>query len=274
MHRSVFNYLSLFAVLCCNSLIADVFVPTAQTTEWRFNGDYSAVYGPGVMTAQGAASSTDTFTSANIGGQTTNVLDFSDRASNADGYTVNVNIDGSLDGGASDGVDQFTMIFDIAFTDATRSYMGLWNGNASNSNDSELFIRPDTGGFWMPTTGSVAGGTLTLGQFHRVVFRNDWINNDVDIFVDGTLVVENAGSPDYVFDGSSNPFWFLTDNTPGETASGRIAAFAFANTLLSDQQIIDLGSSNANGIFSAVPEPSSLLSLMTIAGVFAFRRKR
>ena len=90
--------------------------------------------------------------------------------------------------------------------------------------------------------------------------------------MDGTLVADSVGVSDYVYDGDPNPFWFLTDNTPSETASGQLAAFGFADTLLSDADIIALGGPDAAGIF--VPEPSVSFFLGAFAFCHLLRRRR
>ena len=274
MKKHTFVLFSVLSLLTPFSLSADVTIPNANTSEWRFDGSYDPVYGPGTLNVEGAAGTTDSFTTNNVGGQSAGVLQFTQRASNADGYTMLTGIDGSQDGGSDPtGVEQFTMILDMMFDDESQSFMGIWNGNANNANDSEFFIRPDTGGFWMPTTGSTAAGSLNVGEFNRIVFRNDWINDDTDVFVNGTLVIDSAASPDYVFDGSQNPYWFLTDNTPGETGSGQISAYAFTDVLLSDADIAALGGVSAAGIFS-IPEPTHFMVLMGLGCCKFVRRRR
>ncbi len=230
-------------------------VPTANTTHWSFSSsNTTADTGPATMTAEGVAGTTDTFVTATVGGASATVLNFTTRAAAADGYTVRTGIVSPAD----TGIRQFTMVLDIMFDNASQGYMGIWNGNATNSNDSEFFIRPDTGGFWDPQSGNFGAATLTLNQFHRVVYRMDYDGGDVDVFVDGTQVLTNGTPNDYVYDGDPNPFWFLTDNTPGETGSGQLAAFAFADTLLSDADITTLGSPDAAGIFVALPPPPAV----------------
>ncbi len=223
-------------------------VPTENTTQWSFSSStYSPDFGPATMTPQGAVSTTDSFTTAAVGGGSATVLNFTTRASNADGYTVRAGIDSPADAG----IRQFTMVLDIMFDNASQGYMGIWNGNAANTNDSEFFIRPSTGGFWAPATSNFGAATLTLNQFHRVVYRLDYDGGDLDVFVDGTQVLTDGGPNDYVYDGNPNPFWFLTDNSPGETGSGQLAAFAFTESLLSDADITTLGSPDPAGIFGS-----------------------
>ncbi|MCH2059247.1 MAG: hypothetical protein MK183_01345 [Verrucomicrobiales bacterium] len=233
--------------------------PTAETTHWSFSSSTTAPdFGPGTMTATGGAATTDTFKIETVDGSSAMVLDFTTRAAPADGYAVRAGIDGAADGGDADGLEIFTMVFDIRFTDAGQSYLGIWNGNPNNVNDAELFIRPNTGGFWSGAgTGSIAAGTLTLNQFHRIVYRLDYLTRDLDIFVDGTLIADSITAPDYIYDGDPNPFAFLGDNTPGETGSGQLAAFGFTNTLLSDEDIATLGAPDAAGIFSSQDQQES-----------------
>ncbi len=55
---------------------------------------------------------------------------------------------------------------------------------------------------------------------------------------------------DFVYDGTLGPFFFLTDDTPGETSEGYIANYAFVKGILGDDQIGALGSPSADGIFT------------------------
>lgn len=253
---------------------ATMLAPTGNTTHITFDGDTSSQFGPGSMTAQGAAGATDVFTTSTVGGVAgTGVMTFTDRASNADGYHLNVGFSGASDGGSDvTGVEQFTMIFDIRFTDASQSFLGLWNGSNLNANDSELFVRPDTGGIYI-NGASHAASSLTLNTFHRVVHVNDNINNTSTVYVDGTQIYTGA-SPDYVYDGSAQIAWMLTDNSPGETADGQIAAFGFTDSLLTPTQVANLGGVDAAGIFTVVPEPATttLFGLGSLA--LLLRRRR
>jgi hypothetical protein len=229
--------------------------PTSETTHWSFSSLTTAAdFGPATMTAEGAAGATDSFVTETVGGSSATVLDFTTRVSSTDGYTVRTGIDGATDGGTEDGIEIWTMVLDIRFNNAGQSYLGVWNGNALNTNDADFFITPSTGGFWSPGTGNIADGNLTLNQFHRIVYRLDYLAGDLDIFVDGVIIADTVATSDYVYDGDPNPFWFLTDNSPGETGSGQLAAFGFTNTLLSDTEIATLGTPDAAGIF--IPEPS------------------
>ena len=244
--------LTILGVLHGPSHAGTLPVPNAETTHWTFSSSTTAAdFGPGTMTATGDAGTTDTFVTETVGGISATVLDFTPRAAADGGYAVRAGIDGATDGGDADGLEIFTMVLDIRFTDAGQGYMGIWNGNPNNVNDAELFIRPSTGGFWSGGgTGSIAAGTLTLNQFHRIVYRLDYLAGDLDIFVDGILIADSITAPDYIYDGNPNPFAFLGDNTPGETGSGQLAAFGFTNALLSDADIATLGTPDAAGIFS------------------------
>ncbi len=243
----------LLGFMPCPSHAAILPSPTAETTHWSFSSSTTAPdFGPATMTATGATATTDTFVTETVGGSSATVLDFTPRAAASDGYAVRAGIDGATDGGNAGGLEIWTMVLDIRFTDAGQAYMGIWNGNPNNANDAELFIRPNTGGFWSGGTGSIAAGSLTLNQFHRIVYRIDDLANVLDIFVDGVKVAGPIVAPDYIYDGDPNPFAFLGDNTPGETGSGQLAAFAFTNTLLSDAEIEILGTPDASGIFSRI----------------------
>ena len=241
-----------------------IVTPTPGTTEWRFNGSLNPIVGPGTLEAEGNAANTDSFTTATIEGESVNVLQFTQRLSNNDGYTGRSGVDGSLDGGDPQGIDRFTMIMDIRFDDAAQSMLGIWNGNAFNGNVAEFFIEPDTGGFWMPGTGSIAPGTLRPNQFHRIAFVNDFPADEVNVYVDGSLAFTTT-SPDYVWDGDPNPFWFLTTFNPADTGSGQIAAFAFVDSIMLATEISDLGSPSAAGIFPQSPPTGIVAENVSVA---------
>ena len=241
----------LLGFMPCSSHAATLPAPNAETTHWSFSSSTTAAdFGPATMTATGVTATTDTFVTETVGGSSATVLDFTPRAAPADGYAVRAGIDGATGGGSADGIEIWTMVLDIRFTDAGVSYMGIYNGNPNNSNDAELFIRPNTGGFWSSGTGSFAAGALTLNQFHRIVYRIDYLSNVLDIFVDGVNVSGPIVAPDYIYDGDPHPFAFLGDDTPSETGAGQLAAFGFTNVLLSDAEIATLGAPDAAGIFS------------------------
>ena len=176
--------------------------PTGYTTEWRFTGDTNEfvdkVYGPGTLEYadgdDGATDESDIFgvtdgvTIPHINGVPTTYLNFQARATNAEGYLCRTGIDSLL------GLDvrQFTMIFDVFIEVGNNdSYMGIWNGNATNSNDAELFLRPITGGYF--ADGANIPGTWLAGEWNRFVFVNDF--SDADTF---TMYLNGDPTPDFV----------------------------------------------------------------------------
>jgi hypothetical protein len=244
--------------------------PTNETTEWRFTGDSDTqyidrVYGIATLEyADGDGGATDTndefiisdgTTVPHIDGTPVSCLYFKARGSNAQGYQCRSGIDDP-----GNGVYQFTMIFDMFIpTGNNDGFLGIWNGNASNTNDAELFLRPITGGYYHGG-GYYDSPTVPWqkGQWNRFVYVNDYTGNDAKIYVNGTLSHDFPSSPDYVYDGDPDPFWFLTDNSPGETSYGYIANFAFVNQLLTPQEASDLGGSSAGGIYAGLaltPDP-------------------
>ena len=237
----------------------DRYLPTTDATEWRFTGDtggfIDAAYGPGTMAyADGIGGATnlndvfgvsDGITIPHIDGVPVDYLHFKARSAPTEGYEVRPNIPSP--GG---GIEQFTMIFDFLVEPQNLDdYMGIWNSSASNSNDSEFFLRPINTGYWTAQS-STAEGVWPRGEWFRLVLVNDLTGNSVRIYLNGSPVHELfTYASDFVWDGTVYPFFFLTDDTPGETSEGYIANYAFVKGILGDDEIGALGGPSADGIF-------------------------
>jgi hypothetical protein len=232
--------------------------PTPQTSEWRFSGDsnevINKVFGPGTMEYAdgdgGATDMDDVFGISDglgvphIDGSPVSYLRFQARSAATEGYHVRAN---TATGGS---LAQFTMIFDL-YVEASNDdpWLGLWNGSPTNTDDDELFLRPISTGYWVTDFGTL-GGTWEKGRWNRFVFVNDFAAGSARLYVNGNVVPEFiVAATDDVPDGTTDPFWFLTDNTPSETSEGCIANFALVDALLDPATIAALGGADANGIF-------------------------
>ncbi len=254
------------------------------TTEWRFNSitgtTVDAAYGPGVMSQLGTTGDgiqTGGFNLAgdvvpNIGLSPTNFLVTTAAAGNfgaGTGYQVFSNVDGP-----ANGHHQFTMIYDmyIPSTTTQNGFVSLYQGNATNSNDVDGFLRLTNRNMWY----NGPANQYDFGEWERLVITVDADTNTANTYVDGDF--ESTGSVnDYVFDaGNALPFWVFSDND-GDHKPSAWANYAFVPDVILDANTISqLGGANAQGIFN-VPEPASItvwsLAALVIFGLY-WRRRR
>ena len=232
--------------------------PSAGTSEWRFVGDTNGVidsaFGPGTMSyADGTGGATDTsdvfgtsdgVSVPHVDGVPVDYLHFKSRSSATEGYHVRANT------GSGGVLSQFTMIFDLYIDPANEDdWLGVWNGSPTNGDDGELFLRPISGGYWASGFGTL-GGNWKRGQWNRFVFVNDFSAASARLYLNGSVVPEFiVSATDDIPDGTIDPFWLMTDNTPSETSEGYIASFALVDGLLDPATIAALGGPDAAGVF-------------------------
>ena len=89
--------------------------------------------------------------------------------------------------GGGDYINQYTMIWDLLVPDVGANWMSLYNTNATNSNDGDLFVRTD-GGIGIS---GVYEGTINSGQWHRVALVLDV--DSIYKYIDGALVGSQIG---------------------------------------------------------------------------------
>ncbi len=227
----------LLLSILCFGFAASVFGVdvTDYTSEWSFKtGEPVLITGPGALVGV----NTDTDGPDSIGGEACTHFGPHDGSA---GYELRVN--------RPEDPHQFTMIFDLFVADDNSdTFLPLWQGSATNSNDAELFLRPTTGGYW--SSGYVDTPTIAWvkGQWNRFVYVNDYDAGSSQIYVNGELSHDFGLSPDYIYSGITNPAWLLTDNA-GETTDAYILNFAFTDQLLTAEDAADLGSANSAGVF-------------------------
>jgi len=240
--------------------------PTVATTEWRFD-DLSpaddvaleAVLGPSEMIPRGmieqldwGLGSTDGSVIPHIDGEATNYLWLDNVFGSGNGLETFVNAPGNGGGGCCD-VFHFTLIYDVFLDTSQTGNQALWQGNATNSNDAEFFMRCNDGAFWSAGDGYFAAGSWNRGEWVRVVDRVDYQNNTSAVFVNGVKIMgdDQLVAPDWLYGlGSGNPVWMLSDNG-GETdvALVQCSALAIVDGLMGDAAIAALGGPDAAGIF-------------------------
>jgi len=255
------RHLVLAAFVVSVPASAQVPAPSLGTTEWRFTGAtgefVDATGGFAQMEyadgAGGQTSMLDTFTTTqaagipDIGGVDAPVMHFAPHVPNTTGYFFRPNVVAEP--------EQFTLVYDLFIPAGTTDpWMGLWNGNATNSNDAELHLDIANLGFWHQSwdggSGPVGAGTWSLGEWFRLVYVNDHINDVVQCYVNGTIAF-NDDSGDWLYGGiSPGPTsWVLCDDN-GDVCEGYIANLAYTEVLLDAATALALGSPSAEGVFS------------------------
>ena len=253
--------------------------PSPFAAEWRFDQDGGwtdgdpliAAYGDSVMDPANMVigegldfwfSNTADTDLPQIDGQDVDYLTLNNVYGTNRGLRTFLAAPGNGDGAPFD-IFEFTLVFDVLIpaTDGVPegAYQALWQGNASNSNDAEFFLRCDTRKFWVGGgCGQVGGeGLWPYNEWFRVVHRVNYnaAERRSDIFVNGVPVVTDTCGPDWLYGvGTGNPVWFLADNGgDGDVLQFHCANLAFVDVFMSEADIFALGGPNAAGVFSGVP---------------------
>jgi hypothetical protein len=268
---------------------------SAATTQFDFNGNLNASFGPGTLSfAGGTGGAVEWGTAAGFGlpalsGGNAAVLKFP-AFNNTQGLLLDT---GAAANGGGAGINNYTMFWDILVPDMQAmptSYMALYNADPNNSNDAEVFIQKSSRG--IGTRGAYYG-TIQDNTWHRVAITvaNSGAFGTVDAFssiglyIDGqqqgtvNVVSSDAWTSDqanalgYKRDkyagldgrwtlyptGTGMYTWLLADESnPAETGAGYISSFMFADCVMSAAEIGALGGPTAGGV---VPEPSTLVLL-------------
>jgi hypothetical protein len=169
-------------------------------------------------------------------------------------------LDHASNGGMGVGdVGQFTFVWDLFLaTDQNDSLQCLWQGNADNANDGELFLDCRDGGFYVNAGGGYVGeNSWPLGEWFRLVHAVNYAQTQNALYVNGEQVHLFDGGVDWLFgDGSDKPIWLLTDNGPDfDVSIVHCANAAILDRVLSAEEVLALGGPNAAGIFTDAPPP-------------------
>ena len=127
-------------------------------------------------------------------------------------------LDHASNGGMGVGdIGQFTFVWDLYLAkDQNDSLQCLWQGNADNANDGELFLDCRNGGFYVTYGGGYVGeDDWPLGGWFRLVHAVNFAENQNALYVNGEQVHLFDGGVDWLFgEGSDKPIWLLTDDGP------------------------------------------------------------
>ncbi|MCH2135597.1 MAG: hypothetical protein MK101_03325 [Phycisphaerales bacterium] len=155
--------------------------------------------------------------------------------------------------GSGGDILHWTLVMDLYVAPGQSGRVPLIQGNDPNTNQAELFLNCDTGGFWSAGSGEVGAGSWSQGEWFRLAMRGDYTTLKAAIFIDGHEVVgDNAVvAPDWWWGGGTGlRTWFLTDNGPAsETGPVCCSAIALVDDFMGDADIADLGGPNSAGIF-------------------------
>ena len=155
--------------------------------------------------------------------------------------------------GVGGDINRWTLIMDLYVASGQSGLVALMQGNDTNSNQGEIFLNCDTGGFYVNGTGHVGESVWPQGQWFRFAMRADHSSGEAAIFIDGVEVVgdNDVNAPDWWWGGGTQlATWFLTDNGPAsETGPVACSAIALVDDMMGSADIADLGSARAGGIF-------------------------
>ncbi|MEQ9609798.1 MAG: metallophosphoesterase, partial [Kiloniellaceae bacterium] len=169
------------------------------------------------------------------------------------GYLVTPGVSGAL--------TSYTLVFDLLIPAAEQTgiYGALFQTDTANAGDSEFFMKALT-----PTTFGIG----ISGQYDGAAAFDNWQRIAVTVedngdgtstlkkFIGGDKVGEQTvETARFTIDGD-NGFLILTDED-GETYSGYLNSFLFAEGAMSDGQIEELGGAAADGILALPPESGS-----------------
>jgi hypothetical protein len=156
--------------------------------------------------------------------------------------------------GTGGDINRWTLVWDLYITPGQGGLVPLFQGNDTNSNQTEAFLDCNTGGFIVNGTGAVGAGSWQHGTWFRLVMRGDYGTGEAAIFVDGSMVVgpDDVSAPDWLWGGGSEKsIWFLTDDGPAsETGPVACSALAVVDDMMGDADIADLGGPDARGVFA------------------------
>jgi len=238
--------------------------PTQYTTEWRFD-DASPASGQALQPALGNSEliplgmaygsdwvlGTTGASVPHIAGEPATYIRMDNVAGPNTGLQTWFNAPGNAGGGCCD-LFQFTFIWDLYLDSSQTQLQPLWQGNATNANDAELFLDCSTGGFYLD--GYTGFDLWNTGEWVRIVHRVDWANGTSALFVNGVKVLADDAlpAPDWFYGlGSGNPGWMLTDESGGTDVSlVHCANLAVVDALMPDEAIAALGGPLAAGIFA------------------------
>jgi hypothetical protein len=241
-------------------------------SEWNFrNSDLAASYGSLSMGYWNGTTTSNavSFADASVGGVTKKVMQFG-VFNNTQGFSVNAS-----------SLTSYTMIWDVMIPTTTNNYCTLLQTDATNGVDGTLCTKK-SGNTFSVGVNAYYGGAAAFDAWHRiaVTVAGDTVDNTstINYYIDGTNVVSNAAYVGTVnkFPVGSSGFLLFADNDSDFSAAS-LSAFYITDGVKSAAEIAALGGASAAGIGSAVPEPSTIVVLLTgmiSLLAYAWRRRK
>ncbi|YCM42992.1 glycerophosphodiester phosphodiesterase family protein [Verrucomicrobiaceae bacterium 227] len=227
--------------------------------EWHLNGDLTAEAGDAVLSFAAGESTEGAVTFETSDGNLVphmssgpsdylRIPAFVDSALGLDLSFVSTLANG---GGAE--INQYTFVFDI-LVPGTLGWLPFFNTDSANLNDSDFFGRAG-GGLGIAALGYAPDGSLTAGEWHRVIFSADLGVGEVSYYIDGVRVLQRNGAT--LIDGrfslsdssdGEGPHVRLFNDENGETTEVLVGAIAFLDQAITENDAVNLGGPDANGI--------------------------
>lgn len=218
----------------------------ALDTTWDFNGNLTASSGSATMNYRGdmGTNNVDYYASEHdLGlpmpfGDHSGVMRFQS-TSPSQGLMVNLNNGGAV-------VHDYTMIWDLFRPGPSwNSWLPLYQTDISNANDADFFINPGDGlGISGTYNGTVSNGRGNISWNRIAVTRA--ADGTMKKYIDGTLVGTQTNATGSRWDITGGQFNILSDDD-NESSLGFISSFRFADSVMSDSAIANLGSVHAGG---------------------------
>lgn len=228
----------------------------AQALDFRAGGTTNATVAGG-----------PTYSTEMVGATSKQVANFSDATAQFFRATHGM----GPNGGSAQYVNQYTILMDVKIT-STGDWVSLFNTNANNQNDGDLFIRDSDSALGISGT---YAGLYPRSQWARLAISVDSTagGNLMKSYVNGVL--QNTNALDgldgrwALYSTATNPkiVDILADNN-GDSGSGQISLLAFYDKALSANEVANLGP-----VGSAVPEPATM-AVVGLGLLGMIRRRR
>jgi hypothetical protein len=233
------------------------------TGQWDFNnGDLSATVGAALTNfdatvgADTTFGTTTSFGIADIAGSPAKVMYFAPSGGAWGGYIMP---HGASPNGGGSYVNRYTIIYDIYYPAASDAkWRSLLQTSPSNGNDGDLFINGANG---IGISGSYQG-SVVADTWNRIVAVFDLPNKALKKYLNGVFL--SAQTLGEGTDGrwSLDPVALLFADEDGETNPGYVNSIQFRNGVMTDAEVLALGSVTTDGIPGMRPK----ISAITLSG--------
>ena len=155
----------------------------------------------------------------------------------------------------------YTLVMDLLFQESgEKSYTGLYQTSADNSNDAEMFVVNKPGG-GLGVAG-IYNGAVSTGTWHRLAWTvqcgiESGGAGQISKFIDGRFVGgQYTPEKGQKCRWSLDPVFILFADNDGETARGFVASLMYTDRVLPLREIAALGGPSGRGADIPGPAPS------------------